>query len=302
MNILLEKGIIEELANGENFGYILSDNEQFLSTEYKVLQSQNSNFIRCIKLQYNEKTELLYILDGCRSLESMISNLDENAFLSVITSLFNNVIEVKDNGFLSCQNIDISFDKIFADPNTMKVKLVYLPTREKLFEDYLTFENELRAELIKLINSQTILNGSKIAQLVTKLSDGTLTLKDLLNNLKGVKNNESVLHNQYFKNTAKTIRLVALNEPFRVNIVVNKREFIIGKNAAIVDGAITFNKAISRIHCKIILNGEQYAIMDLNSANGTYVNGRRLSANESCQIRGGDIVRLANSDFEIVTS
>ena len=80
----------------------------------------------------------------------------------------------------------------------------------------------------------------------------------------------------------------------------SQSEFVIGKNPALVDGPITFNKAISRIHCKIVKEGEGYRICDLNSANGTYVNGERLEPNEQRIIKKGDIVRLANSDFEII--
>ena len=57
---------------------------------------------------------------------------------------------------------------------------------------------------------------------------------------------------------------------------------------------------ISRMHCKIIRQGEQYAVVDLKSANGTYLNGIRLQANQATPIKNGDVIRLANSDFRVV--
>ena len=40
MNVLIEHNVITEMECGSNFAYILNDNSAFLSTEYKVLQSQ----------------------------------------------------------------------------------------------------------------------------------------------------------------------------------------------------------------------------------------------------------------------
>ena len=46
----------------------------------------------------------------------------------------------------------------------------------------------------------------------------------------------------------------------------------------------------------------QYMITDLKSANGTYVNRVRLTPEQPHQIKNGDIIRLANSDFQVVIS
>lgn len=42
-----------------------------------------------------------------------------------------------------------------------------------------------------------------------------------------------------------------------------------------------------------------YTITDLQSANGTYVNKIRLQPNQPYPINNGDIIRLANSDFQV---
>lgn len=46
------------------------------------------------------------------------------------------------------------------------------------------------------------------------------------------------------------LKFVAMNAPARFEIVVNKSVFMIGKKDT-NDGVITFNKMISRVHCKI---------------------------------------------------
>ncbi len=50
---------------------------------------------------------------------------------------------------------------------------------------------------------------------------------------------------------------------------------------------------ISRRHCVLRRRGGRYEIMDLGSGNGTYVNGKRLEANQAKTIFHGDRIALA---------
>lgn len=93
------------------------------------------------------------------------------------------------------------------------------------------------------------------------------------------------------------ISLVGLNTPTDFQVEINKPEFFIGKKADSVNACINFNNAISRVHCKIITINNEYFIVDLGSANGTYVNGYKLIANQQVPIKAGDKIKLANSEF-----
>ena len=78
MNALIENNCIKEMECGSNFSYILSDNSTFLSTEYKVLQSQaNSCFVKCMKMMYNGKVQLYYLTKGLKSFASMIPTIGQ---------------------------------------------------------------------------------------------------------------------------------------------------------------------------------------------------------------------------------
>lgn len=298
MNILIEKNYIKEMECGLNFSYILSDSSTFLSTEYKVLQSQADNcFVKCMKMFYNGKVQLYYLTKGLKPFASMIPSLDADSFLTIVSNLLTDIIDVKHNGFLSCQNIDVSFERIYVDPTTYKVSLVYLPLNQHIFEDNSSFENELRTGLVKLISGISTLSTSKTMQFSTDLSDGMLTIEDLERRLKGGKIDEPFIK-EISKETGK-LRIIAMNAPTRVEIEVTKDEFVIGKKPELCDGVIGFNRMISRSHCKISKRGNQFVITDLQSANGTYVNRVRLQPNQPHPINNGDVIRLANSDFQV---
>ena len=306
MNTLIENNYIKEMECGSNFSYVLSDNSTFLSTEYKVLQSQaNSCFVKCMKMMYNGMVQLYYLTKGLKSFASMIPNLDAENFLTIVANLLSDIIDVKHNGFLSCQNIDIAFERIYVDPTTHKVSLVYLPLSKRIYDDNSSFENEIRTGLVKLISGVSTLSSPKTMQFSADLSNGTLSMEDLFVQVKGGKNvsgGQSHVGQTDVgggKASSGLLRIIAMNAPTRVEIAVTKDEFVIGKKAELCDGVIDFNKMISRSHCRINKRGSQYTITDLQSANGTYVNKVRLQPNQPHTINNGDVIRLANSDFQV---
>lgn len=79
---------------------------------------------------------------------------------------------------------------------------------------------------------------------------------------------------------------------------VKKTEFVIGKNPQ-CDGVINVSSAISRRHCKLFRQGEEYYITDLGSKNHTYLNDRMLVGQEAVPVHDGDRVRLADVEFTV---
>ena len=94
-----------------------------------------------------------------------------------------------------------------------------------------------------------------------------------------------------------SIAIVGDNTPVNIELIISKTEFLIGKKGDQVDGSIQFNKAISRVHCKITCVDNKYYITDMGSANGTYVNGLKVAAGKQIPITVGDRIKLANSEF-----
>ena len=154
MSNQIEERSIKKLPLGSNLTYILGDSSAFHPTEYKVLQSQSDScFVKCMKVLFNGKIQLFYLTNAFRSLSSLLPTLDADRFMIIVTNFLSDIINVKSNGFLTCENIDISIDDIYIDMTTYKVYLVYLPIRKRLFDSYTFFENELRSSLVKIIST-----------------------------------------------------------------------------------------------------------------------------------------------------
>lgn len=81
-------------------------------------------------------------------------------------------------------------------------------------------------------------------------------------------------------------------------IIINKPVFRIGKEKSYVDYFVSDNTAVSRSHANIITRDSKYYVMDTNSTNHTYVNGKMIQSNIEVEIENGDKIRFGNEDFE----
>ena len=54
---------------------------------------------------------------------------------------------------------------------------------------------------------------------------------------------------------------------------------------------------VSRLHMRIDREGDEYRVTDLNSTNGTIVDGVLLEANETVKLRAGDEICIADMRY-----
>lgn len=71
-----------------------------------------------------------------------------------------------------------------------------------------------------------------------------------------------------------------------------------GKERQYVDYFVTNNNTVSRSHADIITRGQRYYVIDLNTTNYTYINGKIIPPNSETEIFDGNILKLANEEFE----
>ena len=83
------------------------------------------------------------------------------------------------------------------------------------------------------------------------------------------------------------------------DIRIDKPVFLIGKKEKEVDGYIN-TKSISRLHARIELVEGEYYIEDLNSTNGTYLNGERLEYRQKVKLKVRDRVLFGIEEYVFV--
>ena len=88
-----------------------------------------------------------------------------------------------------------------------------------------------------------------------------------------------------------TLLLVENGLASKAPLILDRESQTLGQSSA-ADVHID-NKFVSRSHCRIDFANDEYLITDLESKNGTYINGRRLSPNEPYVLKAGDVIDLA---------
>ena len=91
-------------------------------------------------------------------------------------------------------------------------------------------------------------------------------------------------------------RLVQITGDGINELKIGKLPFIIGKRKSVCD-AVLASDAVSRVHAKLFLENGAYYVSDLNSTNGTFVNGSRLRANEKKRLTDNDEIRFGKELF-----
>ena len=101
-----------------------------------------------------------------------------------------------------------------------------------------------------------------------------------------------MLGSAYARSIATLVRQ-RTGEVFRLEKSENK----IGKRERSVDICIRSNPALSREHCAIRLLSGVYYLEDLNSSNGTYLNGEMIAPGKMVRLTDGGRIRMADEEF-----
>lgn len=295
MNRLLRNDSVRELLCENNFSYILEDSALFQTTEFKVICHQhNSVFVEIIKMMLNGKIQIYYLTGKYMPLDVAIKEIKVFNLWSFITEIFSSLLEIKKDGFLSIGNVLTDMNHIFVEPATNKIKWIYLPISNDLYKNEAVFEKEVISELKRGL--KRLLNAYD-AERVAELIDEDLALEQVIARLKNGSAIDRKRKNQ--SNTKIYLKIQAIDKDNPVVLIDDRDEFLIGRKASAVDGLVTSSKLIGRVHCKIIRNGYSFSVVDLQSTNGTFINGVKIRPNEMTALSDGDILCLAKEKFSV---
>lgn len=121
-----------------------------------------------------------------------------------------------------------------------------------------------------------------------------------------VDNNDSqsvehtMLLSDYFEksNKSKNIKMTYCGDDDLEDICIDKLPCVVGSMSEHCNYVIN-SKIVSHIHMCILKIEDMYYIEDMNSTNGTYLNGERLIANERKEIKKDDLVLIATLPYKV---
>ncbi len=85
----------------------------------------------------------------------------------------------------------------------------------------------------------------------------------------------------------------------KIQIKLNDNSFRIGRGSNDDVDCIIDNPYVGSYHAKIVCEKGEYFLFDMDSLNGTYVDGKRVTgANPAGPLISGQVIKLANEEFE----
>ncbi|MCF0146332.1 MAG: FHA domain-containing protein [Eubacterium sp.] len=79
-------------------------------------------------------------------------------------------------------------------------------------------------------------------------------------------------------------------------ISLTRENYLIGKKGKGADIGIS-SPAVSRVHARLQRKDGGYTLRDMNSRNGTWVNGEMLLPGQTAALRKGDRIRFADAEY-----
>lgn len=152
-------------------------------------------------------------------------------------------------------------------------------------EKYISREERAVVNVLK--NKAVTMQQQIMQQVMQGSMDGTTVLSDDGISVQQIQQMQPV--NYHFASLTRQVT--------GEKIELGKPSFMLGKNPEKSDYAVADNTNISRVHAVITMRNGRYYVMDQNSTNGTFINGRIIKAGQETEILPGDCLMLANEEF-----
>lgn len=152
-------------------------------------------------------------------------------------------------------------------------------------EKYISREERAVVNVLK--NKAVTMQQQIMQQVMQGSMDGTTVLSDDGISVQQIQQMQPV--NYHFASLTRQVT--------GEKIELGKPSFVLGKNPEKSDYAVADNTNISRVHAVITTRNGRYYVMDQNSTNGTFINGRIIKAGQETEILPGDCLMLANEEF-----
>lgn len=295
-----------------NLTYILNENQFFSEIEYRVVQNYSiqAGLVKCYIYKSNGHIAFWYQTGQLRRLDQILDHMEENTVFTVVSRLFFQVASIMENGFLDSRKIIYELNHIFVDVKTYNPYLIYLPVQntEQIWDNR---ELNLRANLIRQVDRAfpEPSTSDKMQKLKNILTNTFLSPKEVAEEVRNLIGNkqlpeiqQEINYEKNKRNLAKTIFVIA-NSANGQRIVLKQDKIILGRLSPDVEGVICprTNKSVGRKHCKITCIDGKYYIEDLNSVNGTWLDGEKLKPGEKKILKDGMFIKIANLIFTVMT-
>lgn len=300
----------------ETYLYYPYEPEDLIDYQLEMINNSDQNILSKISLKGGS---LEHGVTSYLPISLYFKNLNKN--IASIKALFLKIIdcvEALEQYLLDMNQIVLERDYIYYDISTEAIRFVYLPlisfkSKDQqikikklclgLMYEHMSFEDlGQHQHLIEMLQSDTVDIFALKLFLKEKESPAIMKksswFKKLFKKNKPIKKVEVPKVNEMKSQVLEkeTVVLSSVTEPVLVfgkkRVAINKASFLIGRSPNLNDFSIPEALTMGRVHVEIQCDEEMYYITDLNTKNGTYINGKRIESQKRYKLHLEDCIEM----------
>lgn len=314
----------ESIDNSRKLAYVVAENEV---VNDRILDSTvNKNINGLVSYSCTDimgKKCFKYDINNLISIKEFLSKqVQKKEMITLLMNLINTLITIQALD-ISSNNVFMNLNQVFINKNNLNIKLLCIPisNRKKennikeLIHQIITFsefdyneDSQYVKDILEYIEVDKSDDVGQLMGILIKYDDEISKEIELKNeiNINNTKtyNETSILENEEFIGTTllsdeMKICPYLIRKNNNEKISINKQRFRIGKDYRNSDYAVIDNSAVSRKHADIVERNGVYYIIDLNSTNHVFINGKRIKEEIEIEIPKNSIIKLGNEEFSI---
>lgn len=300
----------------ETYLYYPYETEDLIDYQLKMINNSDQKILSKISLKGGS---LEHCVTSYLPISLYFKNVNKN--ISSIKILFLKIIncmEALDHYLLDMNQIVLEKDYIYYDISTEAIRFVYLPlisfkSKDQqikikklclaLMYEHMSFEDlGHHQNLLEMLQRDTV--DIFALKLFLREKEKPVIIKKTTWLHKLFKKNKPMIKAEVSKVSQKKLEVVdkatlvlsAVTEPVLIfgkkRVVINKASFLIGRSPSLNDFAVPEALTMGRVHAEIQCDDQMYYIMDLNTKNGTYINGKRIESQKRYKLHSEDRIEM----------
>lgn len=308
----------------DTFLYWEYETEDLIDYQFQMIHRSDQNFLSRIQIKRGSlEHRITSYIPISVYFKSVASDIEA---VKVLFFKLIDAVKLLDEYLLSIDRVVIDKEYIYYDVNDKKIKLIYLPLKSyqsnnqqnkikeillSLIYEHMNFDiiNEHQA-IIEMLQSKSLdifaLKAywtKNIHKVRERRKSKWFFFKNKISDLdKSSKKKEKEMGKQNekdFLTQESEVETVAMPENTcpvlsfeHKKIRLNQPSFLIGRSVALNDYALPHALTMGRVHAEILHEEAGYYILDLNTKNGTYINGKRIESQKKYKLQKGDCIEI----------
>ncbi len=290
--------------NEKQLSFLFQEKDSYFEMGYLILkQAKLVGMLPYKRVQQNGKEKLCFQTSEVEKLSEVLPELSEDEVIDVLYAVVFMTQRVEENGFMKKECIWCRYEQMYMDRESHSPMFAVLPiTQEFRYADGSDWLKGFEDCLCKIAEYLSMKKQQRIQQLTKLYKAGQMKVEELLEEINQLGNGMSglLVDKEEEETSAKPskLELVYAGREGTFQFCMEEEEFSIGRGTD-SNGRLQVSMKVSRRHCLITKINGNYFVQDLESTNGTYVNGTQIPPYELMELEQNDVLCIGDVEFRV---